>query len=270
MTLTSSLISLVIIVTCLIAVIIFNSKRSTKAKERKLQQGLEWLTNFRQLLAFIQQHRGLTNGFINGDESLLANISPLQQKINQQITALNNQGQWVHNNDYWLGIADHWLRLSKRFSKSAAPVNYDQHNNLIASLLYLIEECAENHQLQELCVKEGYDASFLWQKMLYCCEYLGQLRALGTGIAAAKKSTSVQRIKLNYLRSRIEEFLKTPHFSDVESDIQLLLSTIEHDIIQTPPKIDAKDYFSLATASLDKVFSKFDQHLSALQAKHHK
>jgi len=240
-----------------------NRKLKKQNKQRYLQ-GLQWLNSFRSLLTSIQQHRGLTMGYLNGDQSLHKHIDTLKIDINQQIAVINNNKGWTENNQVWDSINNHWLRLSVSYTKYAPPHNFKQHCNLIASLLNLIEDCADNHHLQELVVNNKEYANFLWAQLLTTAENIGQVRAIGTSIAAAKISTSTQRIKLNYLQNCINEFLQEKN-QDFDSQLltQLLVTTNEK-LLTDKVEISAEDFFNLSTKALDALLAKFDCYLHDL------
>ncbi|MDN4501223.1 nitrate- and nitrite sensing domain-containing protein [Alteromonadaceae bacterium BrNp21-10] len=238
-----------------------NHRLYKKNKILRYHLGLERLSLFRHLLAAMQQHRGLCNGYLNGDTSLLKRIESLQRNIDQHIKLIldcETDAAWIRNNELWMGIEDHWGRLSVHFKHGDSSSNLNQHNSIISDLLYLIEECAENHQLQELAINPNLPAAFLWQQLLYSAEYIGQARAIGTGIAAAGMSTSVQRIKLNFLQTRIQELLNTSELQSVEGDINKLIKAINQHILLDKPDVAADEYFNLATHTLNQVLERFD------------
>ena len=107
----------------------------------------------------------------------------------------------------------------------------------------------------------------MWQQLLYSAEYIGQARAIGTGIAAAGESSGVQRIKLNFLLTRIQALLETRELQSVEADIKRLIDTINEHIILDKPDIDADEYFNLATHTLNQVLAKFDEFVRMLSDK---
>jgi len=236
-----------------------------KANKLKQLQGLAWLSTFRHLLTAIQQHRGLSMGILNGDNSLSARITPLEEDINNQFISIESKEGWLTDNLTWLGISDHWLRLSNNYKKYGSAHNFTQHCHLIINLLNLIEECADNHHLQELTCSNKQNANFLWTQLLNTAEYIGQARAIGTSIAAAKKSGSLQRIKLNYLQNCINEFLAQPNQQLDTKLVAELLTTIDKNILCDRPNISAEAFFDLATSVLDSLLGLFDYYLDELQ-----
>lgn len=261
----SNITLLLLITLVLISIGVYINALSLKKKNKALnKEGLSFLKKLRVLLGAIQQHRGLTMGYINGDKTLLKRISPIKQKINSQIADIEKQNNWDKNNLIWMGIADHWSRLSNNYENHDSKYNFTQHCNLIMNLLNLIEESAEKHHLHELTCSNQLNANFLWGQLLKSAEYIGQARAVGTSIAAAKKSTSVERIKLNYLKNRIEEFANNKDHQIETHLIHALLHSINKEILIDLPKISANDYFNQSTEAIDLILTKFDNYLDEL------
>ncbi len=251
-----------------IAVIIYlNHQHAKKNKQARQLQGINWLKKLKRLLTAMQQHRGLSMGYLNGDKALVKRIQPLEESINQQIREINLEKDWLQDNLVWFGINDHWLRLSVHYEEYESEHNFRQHCHLIANLLSLIEDCAEYHHLHELVYTQKDNANLLWSQLLITAEHIGQARAIGTSIAAAQKSSAVQRIRLNYLQTSINEFIATPNQQLDNTLIVELLTTIDTKILSDTASISAEAFFNLATAALDSLSDNFDRYLNALQEK---
>ncbi|WP_331345690.1 nitrate- and nitrite sensing domain-containing protein [Cellvibrio sp. UBA7661] len=225
-------------------------------------KGITYIKLLRSLLTRIQQHRGLTTGFINGNHAAQQNIATLSVQINQIIAELDAAGDWMKDNVKWSSLVDHWSRLSSIYIQGDADKNFKQHNMLIANLLYLIDDIADAHHLSKL-TGEASDTD--WRYLLSIAEYIGQARALGTGVAAKGECSSVLRIQLNHLRNKIASSVDAswPDASRVE--IQKLLRCIETQLIVDHPCIQVEDYFQLATRCIEHVFDQFDRQIERLQ-----
>lgn len=245
--------------------IFIHHKKIKENKKQRYLQGLQWLKTFKTLLTAIQQHRGLTMGYLNGDRSLLPRINALKEDINKQIKEINNSKKWIRSNQLWRGINDHWLRLSINYTKYESNHNFRQHCNLIINLLNLIEECADNHHLQELVTSDKDSANFLWSQLLTTAEHIGQVRAIGTSIAAARISSGPQRIKLNYLQNCIDRFLALQNHAFDTELLKQLLQAINSKILSDNVDISAEAFFNLATSALDVPLGKFDIYVDELQ-----
>lgn len=225
-------------------------------------QGIEYMKLLRKLLTFVQQHRGLTTGFINGNRNVKPEINSVSTNIKNVIGELDEAGDWMRNNVKWLSLIDHWGRLSTSYTQVDADKNFKQHNILIANLLYLIDDVADVHHLSKIT---GDTMDTDWRYLLSIAEYIGQARALGTGVAAKGECSSVLRIQLNHLRNKIASSVDASWPDKSRAEIQQLLRCIETQLIVDHPSIQAGDYFKLATRCIEHVLDQFDRQIDRLQ-----
>lgn len=225
-------------------------------------QGIEYIKLLRSLLTFVQQHRGLTTGFINGNLGAKPDIEKITIKIKRIMSELDETGDWIHSNVKWSSLVDHWTRLGITYLQGDADKNFKQHNILIANLLYLIDDVADVHHLSKI-TGDAMDTD--WRYLLSIAEYIGQARALGTGVAAKGECSSVLRIQLNHLRNKIASSVDSSWPDKSRVEIQQLLRCIETQLIIDHPSIQAGDYFKLATRCIEHVLDQFDRQIDRLQ-----
>lgn len=238
-------------------------RRSQKIIYTRQSLGLQWLKDLREFLAKIQKHRGLSAGFLNGEQSLMNEIQILQRSIAQDVVKIEAKGQWMKGSERWRNITDHWGRLSIKFSSYEPSHNLSQHHQMIQNTLYLIEDMADEHSLIRLQGEGKKNVEFLWRDLLQTIEYMGQARAIGTGVAAAGICGSVDRIKLNYLHKKIENGAaliseELLHDADVNAHVFVLLDYIDTKILSAKCDVSPSDYFSTATKSLDYLYEQYD------------
>ncbi|MCM2679066.1 nitrate- and nitrite sensing domain-containing protein [Echinimonas agarilytica] len=237
---------------------ILKIRRSHARHLARYQHGIEWLQSLRAFLTPMQQHRGLTTAFLNGDKDMAIKIGQVQQQIERQIRALKSQGDWISSTSRWEGILDHWQRLSANYINHTPSYSLEQHNRLILNILHLIEDCAEQHHLQELTIDGQLSAEHLWQSLLFNAEFIGQARALGTGVAAAHHCGSVERIRLKYLHSKLSSYNQVCNNNLCRTKLTPLLASIQNEITIQEPSITATKYFGIATDALETVMKEFD------------
>ncbi len=258
------LIIMVVFISILVFYVLSKKLRSQKEKQA---YGVIWLHHLRHLLADIQQHRGLSSGYLNGDVNLMPRIEDLQKKIGQDIKQVNSINQWIICNNNWLAISSHWSRLKDQYTSNTIANNLQQHGKLIRNLLYLVEEMAEEHHLLHLESVSGVDIDFIWKDLLETTEYMGQARALGTGIAASGNCGSVEKVKLHYLKDKIKSSgaslaQQLPNANKASKSIGLLLTTIDKNFIHGLPDshfISAEEYFNIATTALNGIYEEYDK-----------
>lgn len=240
-----------------------------KKRRNKQLIGIQYLINIRYFLAHVQQHRGLSNGYLNGSKNLLFEIEMLHQKLNSNISTINAISTEIENNDRWKSIVQHWSRLANGFHTNIVDNNLQQHNLLIQSILYLIDDMAQLHDLTPIRLNTGIPFHYAWRELLTAGEFVGQARAIGTGVAATQHCSVTDRIKLNYLCQKVEDNCQQliGHNSSSKNDpISHLITCINQHLITGQITIDASEYFALASKALDSLLDEYDK-IIADQAK---
>jgi hypothetical protein len=256
---------LLISIFALLTFIIYWELCHRQRSKQRLVSGLIWLKHFRSLMILVQQHRGLSNGYLCGDQSLQSRIQPLQSKINQAIHQLEQGGDWLANNPDWPNIKHHWGRLSEGFKYLTPSNSLEQHTKLIMNVLYLIDDCAEQHRLYEMKDKQQRSIRYLWQTLLVTIENIGQARAVGTGVAAAGVCNSVDRIRLSYLHQAIDGVQVETSDRSASNAVTQLLNVLEQRVNIDNPAVSANEYFDIATLALEEVLQHFDNALHELE-----
>jgi len=244
-------------------------------KQKNLQrQGLVNIAHIKLLISIVQTHRGLSSAWLNGDLSKQAMLLKLEQQAHQEIEQLNNKNS-VDKNGRWGSFTDHWGRLNKHDDTRDAENNFKQHTQMIASLLYLLEDEAERSHLNTMSLPNLPNIGFVWRELVATAEIIGQSRAIGTGVATSKKCTSVNKIRLSFLQQNMQKTINDtlPKLTSLEgftskhsellkaakSKMEFLSKTIECELITANEiSINQDEYFALATNSikaLDEIFN---------------
>lgn len=234
-----------------------------KTEEKLFITGISYLKKLRILLMYIQQHRGLTNGFLSGNVSLVDEIQKIEKLIEQEIADVTAISGWMQTNSKWASMVDHWLRIGANYKHTSAENNLKQHNNLIANLLYLIDDLAYAHHLGKLGLIGATDSD--WRKLLFIAEYVGQARALGMGVVSRGVCTSVLRIQLNHLMVKIESNINPAWDESTRHDFHYFIKVIQEQVITDTPTISPAEYFKLATGCIEHVLAEFDRQVEKIQ-----
>lgn len=262
-------------ITLLLIVLTASWLISQLQRQRRLhryQQGLEAVRQLRQLITLFQRHRGLTTALLRApDEALqrqlnqvLAQLGPLLQQLHQR--------PLVNALERWQAAREHWLRLSGRHHDLSVSINLAQHNQLIQSLLYLLEDVALSAGLPRLSQGSTLDLGLLWRDLLPAAELIGQARALGSGVAAAGSCGSGERIRLRFLADKLRRIREQPFLSQPASgnDARQLLieleTLIQQHLLSEVPQVSAEEYFQRASLALEKVVVIVDDCLDAYES----
>jgi len=246
-----------------------------KIKQQKTLQseGLVNISHIKSLITLIQTHRGLSSAWLNGDKTKQGQLTIIENQSKTEIQHLEQQEPIVKNNR-WMAFSDHWKRLNKHDSSRDPENNFTQHTQLIANLLYLLEDEAERSHLNAVSLPNLPSIGFVWRELVMTTETIGQSRAIGTGVATRKKCSSVHKIRLSFLQQNI---LKTMNetlsklsslerftskhvdlLKTAKSKMQFLSTTIECELVSANEvTINQDEYFTLATETikaLDNIF----------------
>lgn len=269
----------IIIILCL--AILIRIARS-KSVNKNQTAGLANIVKIKSLVSLVQQHRGMSSAWLNGDLSKLSNLQKIEQHIAQICTDINNTdiGQF---NARWGGFRDHWSRLNQKAGDRDIANNFKQHTKMIENLLYLLEDEAERAQLNATSLPELPNIGFVWRELVSTAESVGQSRAIGTGVATAKRCTSVDKIRLSFLEKHIKSTSHniltklsnldqySAHHSNLlkaaQAKMQELIETIENELIQASPiTIDQNIYFNLASDTMQSLDNIFDSQVDQVRA----
>ncbi len=267
MTITMS-VNIVIGLSCIILAVLLKQlvQRKTQQLQRRQQaEGVKILNQLRCLLAKIQLHRGLSNGYLSGQEKLLPRITAITAEINTITAQLDQSAPALRQLSRWAAITEHWQRLSNKALSLPSTNNLQQHNKLVLNVLYLIDDVAEKYQLHKVLDNKNQSVQYLWLELLFTAESIGQIRAIGAGVAAVKHCSSAQRIRLNYLCHSLQHSLMVNLSQSNERHIINLIKVTETQITIAKPTMSADDFFALATECIEDILAYFDQQLSQIE-----
>jgi len=260
---------LLLIVICAVALHYYKIKQ-----QKELQtQGLINITHVKSLITLIQTHRGLSSAWLNGDNTKQGQLTVIENEAQTQIRHLEQQ-ESIIKNSRWMAFADHWQRLNKHDSNRDPENNFTQHTQLIANLLYLLEDEAERSHLNAVSIPNLPSIGFVWRELVVTTETIGQSRAIGTGVATRKSCSSVHKIRLSFLQQNIlktmnetlSKLSSLERFADkhidllktAKSKMLFLSTTIECELVSANEiTINQDVYFTLATdtiKALDNIF----------------
>jgi len=254
-----------------ISIYFLQTKQRNALKQQQIT-GFQVLTQLRRLLTSVQQHRGLSNGLLNGDLNLASRLSQHTALVNDIINCINQNYKTAVLDEKsqplsrWQSITEHWPRLAQNTRKLTPENSLQQHNKLILNILYFIDDISEQHQIYKIADMQGESMHHDWLELLFTAESIGQIRAIGTGVAAGKECTSVERIRLNYLCHSLQQSLDDGLPLSDAAPIKNLLNTISERITIPNPDIEAEQFFNIASECIEIVFNEFDTISRQLEA----
>lgn len=182
------------------------ARRQGRIEKRiRRAQALEQILHLRHLLEILQQHRGLCFGVMSGEQSLASRLTEACQQVELLIAQARQYESSLFWFPSWPGALAMWRQIGERREQElSAEQVLLSHSNLIALVLETTRELASEHDLIFLGGLAPQPPGS-WYELLEHSELLGQARAIGTGIAARRQNTELQRNELSLLRHRITD-----------------------------------------------------------------
>jgi len=253
-----------------------------RSKQRELQlDGLMKVVELKSLISLLQQHRGMSSALLNGDTSVEAKLCQLDGQISSLINNLDNTdiGQL---NSRWPSFLDHWHRLKQINDKTDSLNNFKQHTQLIANLLYLLEDEAEHSLLTSANITELPTLGYVWRELVQAAENVGQSRAIGTGVATQGSCDQVDKIRLSFLEQHISqtsskilnqlsctEGQSSKHqklVSNAASKMTNLTTVISSELLSNKEvKINQSEYFNIASETISALNDIFDHQVQQVR-----
>lgn len=274
-----------LLVVAIAAIVFFSARRSRRESLALRLEGIRVNRLVERLLIDLQQHRGMVNAFLSGDNSFGSKIEQKQAAIGQDIAALDAlHGQGLMTKHRWEGIRSAWQALRAEAMALPAEESFRRHSELIRAVLYSMGDIAERSQIIGVCAADFTLVDALWSKLPAVAEGLGQARGMGSSVAAKGYCSSVARVKLRFLEEHIGETVvcvdnDLAHADTAEAAafkrawgathvaVREFLALLDEKLINVErPTIDAGHYFSAGTKAMDAVFHAFDQACDALES----
>lgn len=182
------------------------ARRQGRIEKRiRRAQALEQILHLRHLLEILQQHRGLCFGVMSGEQSLESRLVEACQRVDLLIAQARQYESSLFWFPSWPNALAMWQQIGERQPQGlSAEQVLLLHSNLISLVLETIRELAGKHDLILLGGLAPQPPG-CWYELLEHSELLGQARAIGTGIAARRQNTELQRNELSLLRHRIAD-----------------------------------------------------------------
>ena len=263
-----------------IATLFYLQQIKAKDNKKAQQQGLDYISQIKKIITIVQQHRGLTAAWLNGDTKVTTQLVILKQLISKEMKLLKFTP--IYQNERWSAFADHWDRLLKLNKSLLIENSFEQHTLMIKNLAYLLEDTAEISHLTTDFLPEFTNIGYVWRELILTTESIGQSRAIGTGVAVQQYCSSVDKIRLNFLIETMTKItLNTlQHLSYLPQEINThkelvkratekmnqLIETMKFELVNASTiTIDNNQYFELATNTMSTMNDIFDHQVMQLK-----
>ena len=259
-----------------------------RATERELA-GIEAIRPVLQLVNDLQQHRGLSNGVINGNEEL----APRRAQKEKDATDSFARAQAVLPADMaadprWTAQVKDWGELRKDGLELTGGNNFEAHTKIIRAMLLEVGDLADRYSMSsDPQVATLYLLNMASDRLPNGLEQLAQMRGKGTGYLTRKSILDQQKVEfgtligalqisLQGLRNNLDRVtagsavlgaaLKGPvedFIRSAEEIEKIASSDVMFAVFGTP----AREYFDKSTVAIDKGYKLLNETVSGLASR---
>ncbi len=176
-----------------------------KSLYNKQLVGLDYVERLQSIIETVQVHRGLSNGYFNGNrayrQKIITTENMLQKKVIEFIDFDEKHLQLLKRSKSFVNALSllEAVKLNHVTREHSTDEIFKTHNQIIHFFIKTLKEIAQKSSFDSSDdIRIKYIAQILSEKLLLLQEYTGQIRGLATGIFTKKKVTEAQ----------IEELLK--------------------------------------------------------------
>ena len=255
----------------------------------KEKLGIEYTLHLKNLIADIQQHRGMTNAFLSGDQSFKEELalkkSQIELKIEQLDAVDQKLGATLKTEQKWNEIKDMWNTFQKNANQLSVNETLEEHTEIIAKLLEFMNHIGNTSNLYLDTGLKNYHLTESYMNIPMMTEKIGQTRAYGSGYLAKETMTVDERTKLFVLSILISstlediknsvntilsenvpnETLIKANLEKTVSETEIFLDVLNKNVLYAEENnISPNHYFLLASRAIDSAFILYEIEALAL------
>lgn len=267
---------------------LYNSLNQVIQASQKELAGIEAVKPMARLVQNLQQHRGMSAAFLNGNQAMKEKREAKELDVVAAIKTLEPKllPALVAHNDWKKVLAD-WDNIRKDGLSWTTTESLGAHGRLIEDVLTFQAVVADEYHLtNDPDIDSMYLVDTALGKLPLALERLGKLRAAGTGILTKKQILQQQQVDMTSLLSELNSAVKvlrlnldktsrynpgmkvaldsaTKDMSDAAAQVSKI---VVEDIFLGTFATPAGEYFAMTTAAIDKGYTQmFDNLLPSLE-----
>ncbi|HRP95319.1 MAG TPA: nitrate- and nitrite sensing domain-containing protein [Rhodocyclaceae bacterium] len=261
-------------VLALLLVARLSSRGGAAARPARARHALAVAGRLLQLIAHVQQHRGMSGAWLAGDQSFATRL-PDKQAAVERLFAEVRAGIEAENGEAYpcLVTADvdvlhgRWRKVVGELAAITPEESFQAHCRIVATLLDWLAALVDARIQAPLMtvIKTAATRNFS-HRLPVLAECLGQARALGSTVAARGECRPVSRVRLMFLVARAEALLAQA--SDGACDgsaaarieaaraVKTFAAAVRDELLAPGAiALGAGDCFALGTRGVDAVFA---------------
>jgi hypothetical protein len=266
--------------------LLINLEAKSLFSNSEQQQTSKYIDNLKDLIIATQKTRGLTNSYLNGNTAAMLLVYGTRDDMkkaigNMEATALAADPVI---NSRATAISQALIKLNHKAFKRKPSEVFSAYTEQIGQTLMLAQSVSKR-SAKDLTPFGKEISSVMMEVMLPMTEYTGQLRGLGSGIAAKGKITKenienlqalayeLQSLNKKLQNKMIKITAKYPSklssniinkIENIDKQVQDYIAFIQNKLIKNPKNVNPDAYFDKGTqliASIVKVYDVTNQAL---------
>ncbi len=235
--------------------------------------GLQMLKPMNKMAQFMQQHRGLSSGVLNGNAAMKDKRAAKEKDVAEALAATDAAlSVKLRDSAAWKTIHQEWSQIAAQGMSWAPPENIKRHSQMIDKVLIFMVDVADEMQLTlDPVMDTYYFMDTVVTKMPAMLEPMGITRARGTGILTKKELTPEQRIGVSSLIAQMAGTLRAQTMNlekvvryapalqaglsgpaqEFSAGAEKIFALVREDILGEKFTTAPQDYFALTTQVID-------------------
>jgi len=236
----------------LIALLMFNLEAKSLFSNSEQADTSKYIGALKDLVIATQKTRGLTNNYLNGNTTSLLLIYGNRKDMKKAIGVMESlplASDPIVNNRA-TSISRALIKLNRKAFRKEPALVFEQYTEQIEEILMLAQTISKRSAKELNPVGQKLSAVMM-ETILPLCEYVGQMRGMGSGIAAKGSITPMQNAQILAMIDEIET-LSSKLISDIKVVASSHSGSFDPSINSKLDAIDkaARKYVALTTTEL--------------------
>ena len=261
-----------VVMAVLLFTVFVNLNRDIQTASNELG-GLQMLKPVNKMAQFMQQHRGLSSGVLNGNDAMKDKRAAKEKEVAEVVMASEAVlSPKLRDSASWKKIRQDWEDIRAQGLTWTPAENIKRHTAMIRNVLVMMVDIADDSELTlDPVMDTYYFMDTVVSKMPAMLEPLGITRARGTGVLTKKELTPQMRIDMatviaqmdSTLSAQNENIAKVVRFApglqaglsapakEFSDGAEKIFALVRNDILSEKFATEPKDYFAQTTQIID-------------------
>ena len=276
-----------IIITAISLLLLFRSLYLVESNKKEVieyqLQATEFIAPVRLLVEHVAQTRGMTNAFLNGNDSFETKIMSKREQVEKDFIALLNVnkklGKEFNVEEIPAQLNRSWTKITSSAFNRPAPEVFTAYTQLIAELIDFMDTMARSGKMQQdPDPANSFIINTLTQTLPNQVESLGRLRGKGAGVIASQAFTMENKLVVGSLADtrHAKRLAKDMRYLFAENDeiragyqsvydkadrmLNDYLKLADRELIAaSSSNMDSADFFAKGTETINSVLALYDE-----------